>query len=278
MRGLRLIARGLLVAVLAGGSLRAQTPLGSAQLQVQGSRLTIYQDALTDDADQTVNVGEQARVRTCFGAGPAVCGATLAGDPRVQGLSVLAELTGPELPTPVPYQTVPGGTFFLPGFQKEGDYTLENIRLVETATSRVVTAAEPPVATLHVRQILLASAVVTRLSLADLQARGISLTQQNFQAFSFSVGFLFAGQTVSIELPVIFQTDGNVIPLDKQTVILDGLPDAVQHAVRRWEPPRIVPFISRRLWGRPRRNPSTRRLPKSCRSTARSSFRGTSLS
>jgi hypothetical protein len=84
----------------------------------------------------------------------------------------------------MPYETAPGGTFFLPGFQREGDYLLENVRLVDTATGRVVANAEPSLATLHVREILLASATVTRLTLADLRARGITLTQQNFQAFS----------------------------------------------------------------------------------------------
>jgi hypothetical protein len=50
---------------------------------------------------------------------------------------------------------------------------------------------------------------VTRLSLADLQARGITLTQQNFQAFNFSVSSL-RGQTVTIDFPVLFQEGGTV--------------------------------------------------------------------
>jgi len=156
-------------------------PLGTAQLRVSGARLTIYGDSLTIDADQTLNVGEPARVRTCYGSG-AACGSAASGS--VPGLKVVGELTGPELPQAVPYETAPGGTFFLPGFQREGDYLLENIRLVDTATGRVLANAEPSLTTLHVRQILLASATVTRLTLADLQARGITLTQTNFQAFS----------------------------------------------------------------------------------------------
>jgi len=55
------------------------------------------------------------------------------------------------------------------------------------ATSRVLGTATPSIATVHVRQILLASATVTRLSLADLQARGIAITQESFQAFNFAV-------------------------------------------------------------------------------------------
>ncbi|MDL2718638.1 MAG: Ig-like domain-containing protein, partial [Acidobacteriota bacterium] len=241
MRSVRTIA--VLASLCVLGSLRAVaqpgSPLGTAQLQISGARLTIYSDSLTTDADQTINVGEAARVRTCYGGG-AACG--VAAPASVPGLKVVGDLSGPELPQAIPYETVPGGTFFLPGFQREGDYLLANIRLVETATGRVLANAEPSLATLHVRQILLASATVTRLTLADLQARGIAITQQNFQAFSFSVAFIFSGQAVNIELPVIFQAGGAILPLDKQTVVLDGLPDSVKHAVLRWEPPRIVPF------------------------------------
>ncbi len=241
LRTVRTIAVLASLCVLASFDAVAQPggPFGTAQLQISGARLTIYTDSLTNDADQTLNVGEPGRVRTCYGAG-AACGSTTAG--AVPGLKVVGELSGPELPQAVTYEIAPGGTFFLPGFQREGDYLLENIRLVEMATDRVLANAEPSLATLHVRQILLASATVTRLTLAELQARGIALTQQNFQAFSFSVGFLFAGQLVNIELPVLFQTDGKILPLDKQKVKLDDLPDSVRHEVRRWEPPQIVPF------------------------------------
>ncbi|HQQ77162.1 MAG TPA: Ig-like domain-containing protein, partial [Thermoanaerobaculia bacterium] len=215
------------------------SPLGTAQLQVSGARLTLYADALTTDAEQTVNVGEAARVRTCYGTG-AACGTAAPGS--VPGLKVVGDLSGPELPQAIPYETAPGGTFFLPGFQREGDYLLSNVRLVETASGRVLANAEPSLATLHVRQILLASASVTRLTLADLQARGITITQQNFNAFKFAVGFVFSGTTVIIDLPVLYNGNGGAQPLAGPTVKLDGLPPAVASAVRRWQPPNIIPF------------------------------------
>ncbi|HTR03796.1 MAG TPA: hypothetical protein VMN82_11410, partial [Thermoanaerobaculia bacterium] len=230
-------------AVFAAGATRlaAQSgaPLGVAQLQVSGARLALYADALTTDAEQTINVGEAARVRTCYGSGGA-CGAAAPGS--VPGLTVVGDLSGPELPQAIPYETAPGGTFFLPGFQREGDYLLSNIRLVESASGRVLANAEPSLATLHVRQILLASASVTRLTLADLQARGITITQQDFDAFNFAVGFVFSGTTVTITLPVLYTGNGLAQVLDKPTVNLDGLPAAVAGAVRRWQPPNIVPF------------------------------------
>jgi RHS repeat-associated protein len=182
LRTVRTIAAFAVLYALGASRAVAQpgAALGTAQLQISGARLALYSDSLTTDAEQTINVGEAARVRTCYGTG-AVCGAAAPGS--VPGLKVVGDLSGPELPQALPYETAPGGTFFLPGFQREGDYLLSNIRLVETSSGRVLTNAEPSLATLHVRQILLASATVTRLTLADLQARGIAITQQNFQAF-----------------------------------------------------------------------------------------------
>ena len=93
----------------------ANGPLASGTLEVRGSRLTIYADDQTDDADQVVNVGERALVRTCYGGADAACGEAGAGDPQIAGLEVRAELRGPELPQAIDLTTVPGGTFLLPG-------------------------------------------------------------------------------------------------------------------------------------------------------------------
>lgn len=226
---------------LAGRTVAGE-PLASGQLQVQGTRLTLYQDGDTNDAEQTINVGEAAAVRTCYGGTDAACGAVEPGDPRVAGLLVLAELRGPELPEPVAYQTVPGGSFALPGFQQEGDYLLVNIRLVRADTHELVGLAEPAAAVLHVRQILLASATVTRLTLADLEARGITLSQQNFQAYNFAVGFAIQGSIVSIDMPVVFEGAGVVGLLSPPSVSLEGVPEDLRPVVGRWQPPQIVPF------------------------------------
>ncbi|HEY0782060.1 MAG TPA: hypothetical protein VGE98_06395, partial [Thermoanaerobaculia bacterium] len=217
-------------------------PIATGALRIQGNRLTIYADANTTDADQTVNVGERARVRTCFGGADVPCGSILPGDPRIAGMVVRGDLSGPEVPQAIVEETVPGGAFLLPGFQQEGDYRLENIRLVDAATGQVLSTAEPSVAILHVRQILLASASVRTLSLAELQARGITFSAENFQAFNFAVGFAFGDQIVKIELPIVYSGYGTVQPLDKPKVILDGLPSDLAHAVARWQPPQIVPF------------------------------------
>ena len=233
-----------LVACLFGvGTTWAQSgPLTEGRVTIQGNRLTIFSNDLTTDANQVLDVGEQAQVRTCFGGPTVPCGSVKPGDPRISGLEVHAELRGPELPSAQTLTTVPGGTFLLPGFQQEGDYRLENIRMVSTLDGQVVGYAEPSIAILQVRQIVLASATVRTLSLEELQARGITLTEENFQAFDFAVGFAIEDEIVEIRFPVLYSGNGQVDPLGKPRVILDGLPDDAIGRVARWKPPRIIPF------------------------------------
>ena len=237
------VAAVVIVLSLIGGTAAADDPLARARLQIQGSRLTIYGDAQTNDAEQVINIGEQARVRTCYGGADAPCGSVAAGDPRIQGLNVIGDLRGPELPETLQVSTVPGGTFVLPSFQRNGEYVLANIRLVNVSTGAVLGLADPPSATLHVLQIAVPSASVSRLSLADLQARGIQISQENFQAYRFALGFAVGGGTVTIDLPVLYDGAGTATPLEPPEVYLDGLSDSVRSAVERWQPPSIIPFV-----------------------------------
>ena len=214
---------------------RPDDPLVAERLLIQGARLSL---APGDDA-QVLDIGESGTVRTCFAG---VCGGMSPDDPRVAGLAVRAELSGPELPGPVTYTAVPGGSFVLPGFQTEGTYLLSNVRLVRAGGDEVLGSATPSAAILDVNRILVASANVRQLSLEELRARGIELTRESFNAYSFAVGFAFRGETVTIELPVLFEGNGQVDLLSKPAVLLDGLPEDVAAAVRRWQPPRLVPF------------------------------------
>jgi hypothetical protein len=217
-------------------------PLATAQVTVQGNRLTLFDDGTTSDAEQTINVDEPARVRTCYGGVDAECGVLPANDPRIAGLKVRAELRGPGLPEAIPMETVPGGSFILPGFQQQGDYYLENIRLVNELTGVVMGEAEPAFAVIHVCRIVLASATVTTLSLEDLRERGIALTEESFQAFNFAVGFAFGESFVTLDFPVIYEGNGTVTPLSNPSVALDDLPDDVIARVAKWTPPMVTMF------------------------------------
>jgi hypothetical protein len=231
------------------GRLSAQdgTELASARLQIQGAQLSIFQDGVVgvDDADQVLNVAEPGRVRTCYGGVNDACGTIQAGDPRVAGLVVRGELSGPELPTPRTIETVPGGSFHLPGFQVAGTYILQNIRLVEVETERVVGYSQPSFALLDVHQIVVMSASVSQLSLEDLRERGIELGRENFQAFNFLVGFAIDDQVVEFEMPILFEDGGIVEQLDSPTVAVNELPPDTIAIVERWIPPNIVPFALR---------------------------------
>lgn len=167
-----------------GAAAQTTGALATGQLAIQGTRLSI---APGDEA-QVLDVAESAQVRTCFAGG---CGAMSPGDPRVNGLLVRAELSGPELHGSVSYSATPGGAFLLPGVQTEGTYLLSNVRLVHAvasgATEEVLGQATPAVVTLEVRRILATTATVTQLTLAELQARGIQITQQNFDAPSRAI-------------------------------------------------------------------------------------------
>ncbi|HMM35395.1 MAG TPA: hypothetical protein PKA62_11760 [Thermoanaerobaculia bacterium] len=230
------------ISLLVAGGAPAQSSgaFASGQLAIQGTRLSI---APGDEA-QILDVAESVRVRTCFAG---VCGSMAPGDPRANGLLVKAELSGPELQAPATYTATPGGAFLLPGVQTEGTYLLSNIRLVRaavpaSATEEVLGQATPAVVTLEVRRILATTATVKQLTLAELQARGIQITQQNYDAYSFAVGFAFQGGNVTIDFPVLFQDGGQVDLLAKPEVKLDDLSEELAAAVRRWQPPHIVPF------------------------------------
>ncbi len=168
--------------VAGGAPAQSNGAFASGQLAIQGTRLSIA----AGDESQVLDVAESARVRTCFAG---VCGSMAPGDPRVNGLLVKAELSGPELQAPATYTATPGGAFLLPGVQTEGTYLLSNIRLVREAvpagaTEEVLGQSTPAVVTLEVRRILATTAKVRQLTLAELQARGIQITQQNYDAYS----------------------------------------------------------------------------------------------
>ena len=238
MRTLRLALALLGCAAASWSQTPAPDPLATAQLVVQGAHLTLD----PADVQRLVNVGEPAVIRTCFGGVEAPCGQVAPTDPRIAGLDVQAELSGPELPQPVTVHAKPGGSFLLPGFRQPGDYLLENIRLLDDH-GRVLGGCEPPVAVIQVAEIMLTSATVTTLTLADLQARGITISQESFQAYNFAVGFAFDGKPVTIEFPVLYTGNGGVEALAKPEFhgLDDLLPDTVKR-IERWQPPSITPF------------------------------------
>lgn len=241
---MRFLSAVVAVALLIGCALAgAAEPLANGALEIRGAELTLFADGTVDDAYQVLNVGESALVRTCYGPIDEPCGSVAAGDPRTAGLRVVAELSGPELPSPSEIATVPGGTFVLPGFQQAGEYLLYNIRLVESSTGRLISHGRPSVAVLRVEEILLTTATVTALSLDELSDLGVTLDGDNLQGFNFALGLLFAGEEIQLEMPVLFEGDDLVELLDEPHVDLGNVgDDELIDLIERWTPPTVVPF------------------------------------
>ena len=241
------VALGLAGSLIPLCSAAQVEPLAHGQVVVRGAALSIYDDGSANDARQTVNLGERAEVRTCFGVPPdsAECGALLPGDPRVRDLEVRADLRGPELPVPRELVGLPGGSLQLPGFQQAGDYSVENIRLVDEA-GNTVAFAQPSIAVVHVREIVLASARVRALTLDELRARGIAFDAENFQAFDFRVGFAFEDVIVEYELPVAYGGFADPVALGAPSLVPFDLDENLEAVIRRWRPPTIRPFLLKR--------------------------------
>ena len=243
----RRLLTGALLALSAAAGAGQSEPIAEGQVLVRGATLSIYDDGVANDTLQTINVGERTRIRTCFGVPPdsVTCGSISPGDPRIDGLEVRAELRGPELPTAQELSGLPGGSLLLPGFQQEGDYSVENIRLID-GSGDTVAFAQPSVALIHVRDIVLASARVRALSLDELRARGIAFDAENFHAFDFRVGFAFEDEIVEFELPVAYDDFGDPVVLVPPRPVTVGLDPNLQSVVSRWKPPTIRPFVLER--------------------------------
>ncbi|HWW62562.1 MAG TPA: hypothetical protein VN181_14410, partial [Thermoanaerobaculia bacterium] len=90
------------------------------------------------DPNVTTGVDLPAIVRTKFGG--LMDDAVPATD-----MLVVAELTGPGLDAPISLTTRPGRRFTLPPLHEKGDYTLQNVRLVD-ANGKFVQAEVPSAA------------------------------------------------------------------------------------------------------------------------------------
>src|SRR4051812_40204100 len=77
---------------------------------------------------------------------PAVVQTTFAGKHSDElpptDMVVTGDLTGPGLDSPISVTTQPGGKFTLPTLHEKGDYTLQNIRMLD-ASGKFVQAAVP---------------------------------------------------------------------------------------------------------------------------------------
>ncbi|MBZ0114334.1 MAG: Ig-like domain-containing protein, partial [Thermoanaerobaculia bacterium] len=223
---LRLVSALVLVGAIATTSAPGSADiLGSGQLLVAGTQLSVSPES------QTVPQGIPTEVATSWGSGLEV--------PSEPGLRVLGDLTGPEVDGVLLLETSPGSSFRVPGFSVEGQYVLDNIRLVQDG--EILAYAHPRSAGILVTQVLMVSVQSRPLTLDEIRSHGIVISEDNFDAFSFTFGFAVGGEVINYEIPVMTFYGNGGAAFDR--VLRIGILDRSQGTVSpRFEPPTIAPF------------------------------------
>ncbi len=202
--------------------------LGSAQLQIAGTRLAVSPES------QTVPNNTATIVETHL-EGYDVASGTLPTD-----LKVVADLTGPEIDGVQRLETVPNEPFRIPRLRLEGQYQLDNIRLVEG--DELLAYGEPRSSAILVTQVLVTRVTSRALTLDEVRSYGIVVDDDQFHAFNFTFGFAVDGEVFSYDMPVLFSSGA-------------GFPSSVEvlrppqlvgggggTSTARFRPPRMAPF------------------------------------
>jgi hypothetical protein len=119
------------------------------------------------------------------------------------GAIVEATLRGPSFPARR-LVGLPNGELALPPLPLVGDYSLDEIRLVDATTGAVRMEAKPASVPITVFAEVLVSRVTSRpLSLDEIEERGIAIDESSFRVLEFEVGFVVDGETVPVRFPVV---------------------------------------------------------------------------
>jgi hypothetical protein len=223
-RGDRPIAAAVALLAVGGLALAAAagaTDLGSGELLVAGTRLVISPES------QTVPFDTPTIVETHLeGFDPA--NGSLPPD-----LRVLADFSGPELGGVLELEAAPNEPLRIPRLRLEGEYLLENIRLMQG--DDLLAYASPRSAVVRVTQILVTRVTSRPLTLDEIRSYGIVVDDDNFQAFNFTFGFAVEGDVLDYNVPIIF-LPGGLVP----EVLTGGGGSGSGQA--RFRPPQMAAF------------------------------------
>ncbi|HXA17287.1 MAG TPA: Ig-like domain-containing protein [Thermoanaerobaculia bacterium] len=206
-------------------------PAGQAG-QIDSANLLITGLAL--EVPNSVDTGADipAVIQTMFGK-------KMNGDVPETGLTAVGDLTGPGLDAPVTVTTRPGGKFTLPALHDQGDYTVLNIRLIDSK-GNFVQYATPTFTIVHVVGTLGTTVTIRQLTADDLRARGITIDSRNYDVYDYTFVFTINGQQVVVPYPVI---------IDRRTHQPVTLPNQPTHALPnpstsgpppRFQPPQVI--------------------------------------
>ncbi|HSL84607.1 MAG TPA: hypothetical protein VLF66_17675, partial [Thermoanaerobaculia bacterium] len=202
--------------------------LGSGQLLIAGTRLTVSPEA------QTVPFNTPTIVETSLqGFDPGT--GTLPTD-----LRVVADFTGPEIDGVLRLETVPNQPFRIPRLSLKGQYVLDDIRLVQG--DELLAYAEPRSAGVLVTQVLVTRVTSRALTLDEIRNYGIVIDDDRFKAFNFTFGFAIDGKTFDYNVPIIAGPGGevgDVVQFLDRPSLLGGSSGTSGF---RFRPPQIAPF------------------------------------
>gem|GEM_PF-6462551 len=214
----------LSIAAQAAGAL----DLGSAQLQIAGTRLTVSPESQTVP-NNTVTIVETHLEGYDVGAG------ALPADLRVVG-----DFTGPEIDGIQRLETTPNEPFRIPRLRVQGQYQLDNIRLVQG--DEILAYATPRSSAVLVTQVLVARVTSRALTLDEVRSYGVVVDEDHFHAFNFTFGFAVDGKEFSYNMPVLFGGGGS-LPGSVQVLRPPHLVGGGSGTSSpRFRPPRLAPF------------------------------------
>ncbi|MEO6035058.1 MAG: hypothetical protein ABIQ35_07380, partial [Verrucomicrobiota bacterium] len=171
----------------------AAQPLTTLEYKIVGTQLRVSPEMVSVPK----NIAGSVLVQLSGGTNSAAS-TTLA-----QGTFVEATLRGPTFPARRLIGQV-NQALLLPPLPLVGDYQLDNIRLVDSATGVTKLEGVPASVPVHVFDEVLVSRVTSRpLSLDEIRDRGIVIDEKNFRAVEFEVGFVLDGKTIPVTFPVI---------------------------------------------------------------------------
>ncbi|MCH9646794.1 MAG: carboxypeptidase regulatory-like domain-containing protein [Deltaproteobacteria bacterium] len=215
-----------LLGLLSAAPVRAMD-LGEAQLLIAGARLAVAPEQQTVPYDT-----------------PSVIFTELQGydaDNGVlpQDLKVVGDFSGPEIDGVLVLETTPNEPFRLPRLTLKGQYSLDNIRLVQGG--ELLAFAEPRTAGVLVTQILITRVTSRPLTLEEIRARGIIIDEDNFQAFNFVFGFAVdTGEVREMSFNLAIPRGGGGTGRGARFIIPGG-PRFPQ--IETFDPPKIIPTV-----------------------------------
>src|SRR5688572_1745140 len=209
------LLRYILSLFIATASLGAATPLATIEYRVVGAQLQISPAnlAVPKNVAGSIMPALPPEVMNSIG----------------QGAHIEAILRGPSFPARRLLAAV-NEPLLLPPLNLVGDYQLDNIRLVDSATGETRLEGTPTSVPVRVFDEVLVSQVTSRpLSLEEIRGIGIAIDEKNFRAVEFEVGFVLDGQRIPVKFPVIapaFQNNTEIIPaaeLERRLVEADAM-------------------------------------------------------